>query len=67
MLDKIWVALKFGGLTLKTLKLDGCQFSKKLLTSPPGLKEFFSTVVMLKYISFAETLLPSDVLKYVVS
>lgn len=67
-LDKLWNGLKFGGLTLKTLKLSGCHFAprkaKDLTTIPPGLKEFFSSVVSLKYITFADTPLPVDVLKY---
>uniref|UniRef100_A0A914UX18 Uncharacterized protein n=1 Tax=Plectus sambesii TaxID=2011161 RepID=A0A914UX18_9BILA len=68
-LDKLWNGLKFGGLTLKTLKLAGCHFAarkaKDLSTTPAGLKEFFSSVVALKHISFADTPLPVDVLKAV--
>ncbi|KJH42166.1 leucine Rich repeat-containing domain protein [Dictyocaulus viviparus] len=91
-LDKIWAALKYGGLQIEKLHLGGCYAGKKspecaqvtkrrrlgrlrltlqiIDSSKNGnsntahqVKEFFSMAVSLSHISFANTLLPADIMK----
>ncbi|KAJ1374635.1 LRR [Parelaphostrongylus tenuis] len=62
-LDKIWAALKYGGLQIEKLCLGGCYAGKKSPDCAQLVKEFFSMAVNLSHISFANTILPADILK----
>uniref|UniRef100_A0A1I7YRM4 Carm_PH domain-containing protein n=1 Tax=Steinernema glaseri TaxID=37863 RepID=A0A1I7YRM4_9BILA len=59
-IDRLWSALKFGGLQLRELRLDGCAVLKKNKDGPQAIKEYFSGVVQLEEISFAGTQLHPD-------
>ncbi|TKR93236.1 hypothetical protein L596_007730 [Steinernema carpocapsae] len=62
-IDRLWSALKFGGLQLRELRLDGCSVLKKNKDGPQAIKEYFSGVVQLEEISFSGTQLSPDSLK----
>ncbi|EYB97063.1 hypothetical protein Y032_0143g2366 [Ancylostoma ceylanicum] len=62
-LDKIWAALKYGGLQIEKLCLGGCNVGKKPADCVQLVKEFFSMAVNLSHINFANTLLPADLMK----
>ncbi|VDM57931.1 unnamed protein product [Angiostrongylus costaricensis] len=62
-LDKIWAALKYGGLQIEKLCLGGCYRTDLWLIHCDQVKEFFSMAVNLSHISFANTILPADIMK----
>lgn len=62
-LDKIWAALKYGGLQIEKLCLGGCYAGKKSSDCAQLVKEFFSMAVNLSHISFTNTILPADIMK----
>ncbi|EGT50212.1 CBN-CRML-1 protein [Caenorhabditis brenneri] len=64
-LDKLWNALKFGGLQIEKLLLNGCVLGGKKSEGVQTAKEYFSMVVNLSHISFNNTSMPSDYLKAV--
>ncbi|CAJ0574274.1 unnamed protein product, partial [Mesorhabditis spiculigera] len=61
-LDKLWPALKYGGLQVERLILSGCQVGSKKV--PPELsqtvKEFFAMAVGLVEVDFSHTVLPTE-------
>ncbi|CAI2311134.1 unnamed protein product [Caenorhabditis sp. 36 PRJEB53466] len=63
-LDKLWNALKYGGLQIEKLFLNGCSMGKKS-DGVQTAKEYFSMAVNLSHISFNNTPMPSDYLKAV--
>lgn len=63
-LDKLWNSLKFGGLQIEKLILNGCSLSKKS-EGVQTAKEYFSMAVNLSHISFNNTSMPSEYLKAV--
>ncbi|KAK0424292.1 hypothetical protein QR680_008595 [Steinernema hermaphroditum] len=62
-IDRLWSALKFGGLQLRELRLDGCSVLKKNKDGPQAIKEYFSGVVQLEEISFSGTQLHPESVK----
>lgn len=63
-IDKLWPALKLGGLQLESLRLAGCQVGKKnkenfLIT----VKELFSSMVNLKELDLSGTIVGSEALQ----
>ncbi|VDO84435.1 unnamed protein product [Heligmosomoides polygyrus] len=60
-LDKLWAALKYGGLQIEKLYVGGCHAGKK--PADCQVKEFFSMAVNLSHISFANTVLPAEMMK----
>ncbi|XGW24929.1 hypothetical protein V3C99_006403 [Haemonchus contortus] len=62
-LDKIWAALKYGGLQIEKLYLGGCYAGKKASDYAQQVKEFFSMAVNLSVISFTNTILPTELMK----
>ncbi|KAK6029747.1 leucine Rich repeat-containing domain protein [Ostertagia ostertagi] len=62
-LDKIWAALKYGGLQIEKLYLGGCYAGKKASDYAQQVKEFFSMAVNLSFISFTNTILPAELMK----
>uniref|UniRef100_A0A8R1DP24 Carm_PH domain-containing protein n=1 Tax=Caenorhabditis japonica TaxID=281687 RepID=A0A8R1DP24_CAEJA len=61
-LDKLWNALKFGGLQIEKLFLSGCSIGKKS-EGVQTAKEYFSMAVNLSHISFNNTSMSSEYLK----
>uniref|UniRef100_A0A1I7U4H1 Carm_PH domain-containing protein n=1 Tax=Caenorhabditis tropicalis TaxID=1561998 RepID=A0A1I7U4H1_9PELO len=64
-LDKLWNALKFGGLQIEKLLLNGCTLGGKRSEGVQTAKEYFSMAVNLTHISFNNTSMPSEYLKSV--
>ncbi|WKX92118.1 hypothetical protein Q1695_010278 [Nippostrongylus brasiliensis] len=62
-LDKIWAALKYGGLQIEKLYLGGCYAGKRPAECVQQVKEYFSMAVNLSHISFANTVLPAELMK----
>ncbi|CAD6184749.1 unnamed protein product [Caenorhabditis auriculariae] len=62
-LEKIWPALKYGGLQIEKLLLGGCFVAKKAIENLQAVKEYFSMAVNLSQINFNNTTLPSEFLK----
>ncbi|KAK6054158.1 leucine Rich repeat-containing domain protein [Cooperia oncophora] len=62
-LDKIWAALKYGGLQIEKLYLGGCYAGKKAAECAQQVKEFFSMAVNLSVINFVNTILPAELMK----
>ncbi|KAI6179615.1 Carm-PH domain-containing protein [Aphelenchoides besseyi] len=62
-IDRLWTALKFGGLQLEQLNLSGCQTSKKIKESASLVKELFACMVNLEELNLAGTQLTPDVLR----
>ncbi|KAI6170504.1 Carm-PH domain-containing protein [Aphelenchoides bicaudatus] len=63
IVDRLWSALKFGGLQLEQLILSGCQSSRKMKDSANQAKELFSCMVNLEELTLAGTMLSNDLLK----
>ncbi|KAI6234521.1 Carm-PH domain-containing protein [Aphelenchoides fujianensis] len=63
LLDRLWSALKFGGLQLEQLNLSGCQTSKKMKESASLVRELFGCMVNLEELNLAGTALTPDVLR----
>lgn len=63
-LEKVWAAMKYGGLQIEKLLFGGCSISKKL-EGVQAVKEYFSMAVNLTHVSFNNTQLPADFLKAV--
>lgn len=64
-LDKLWSPLKFGGLQIEKLLLNGCVLGGKKSEGVQTAKEYFSMAVNLSHISFNNTSMPSEYLKAV--
>lgn len=64
-LDKLWNSLKFGGLQIEKLLLNGCSLGGKKSEGVQTAKEYFSMAVNLTHISFNNTSMPSEYLKAV--
>ncbi|EFP10191.1 CRE-CRML-1 protein [Caenorhabditis remanei] len=64
-LDKLWNSLKFGGLQIEKLLLNGCTLGGKKSEGVQTAKEYFSMAVQLTHISFNNTSMPSEYLKAV--
>ncbi|CAJ0946514.1 unnamed protein product, partial [Mesorhabditis belari] len=64
-LEKLWPALKYGGLQMEKLILAGCVVGPKKITSEHAqpVKEFFAMAVGLTEINLSNTSLPPDILK----
>ncbi|PAV68198.1 hypothetical protein WR25_19346 isoform H [Diploscapter pachys] len=62
-LDKLWSALKFGGLQIEKLYLGGCFVGKRPAETCQLVKEYFSIAVNLSHINFSNTVLPSETMK----
>jgi hypothetical protein len=63
LVDRLWSALKLGGLQLEKLNLSGCLSSKKMKESASQVKELFSCMVNLEELNLSGTILNSDLLK----
>jgi hypothetical protein len=63
LVDRLWSALKFGGLQIEQLNLSGCQSSKKIKESATQAKDLFSCMVNLEELNLAGTVMSSDLLK----
>lgn len=63
LVDRLWSALKFGGLQLEQLNLSGCQTSRKMKDSASQVKELFSCMVNLEELNLAGTQMNGDLLK----
>lgn len=62
--DKLWSALKLGGLQLERLSLAGCQIGKKNKQNfHLTIKELFSSMINLKELNLSGTIISFDVLK----
>ncbi|CAO4361380.1 unnamed protein product [Caenorhabditis nigoni] len=64
-LDKLWNSLKFGGLQIEKLLLNGCTLGGKKSEGVQTAKEYFSMAVNLTHISLNNTSMPSEYLKAV--
>lgn len=63
VIDKLWSALKLGGIQLETLNLSGCQSLKKHKEGVSSIKELFACMVNLKELNLANTHLNADLLQ----
>ncbi|CAD5208828.1 unnamed protein product [Bursaphelenchus xylophilus] len=63
LVDKLWSALKLGGLQLEQLNLSGCQTLKKHKEGVGSVKELFSCMVNLKELNLSNTPLSADLLQ----
>jgi Ran GTPase-activating protein (RanGAP) involved in mRNA processing and transport len=67
-LDKIWSSLKYGGLRLKVLRINGCIMktstqAKNASPTSTNLKDFFASAVALRTVSMVECRMSPDSLK----
>lgn len=66
IIDKLWPALKLGGLQLERLRLAGCQTGKKNKENfQLTVKELFSSMVNLKELDLSGTMVGAEVLQNV--
>lgn len=66
--DKIWAALKLGGLLLENLRLAGCHASKKIKDNTlMTVKELFSSMINLKELDLAGTSVGSGILQSILT
>lgn len=61
--DRLWSALKFGGLQLEELLLSGCHSSKKGKECGQLVKELFGCMVNLKRLDVSRSPLGADILQ----
>lgn len=68
--DRLWPALKLGGLKLEILRLAGAQSNKKLSSRDNTsviVRELFSSMVNLKELDLAGTLIAPEILQNILS
>lgn len=65
--DRLWSALKLGGLQLEELLLSGCHSSKKGRESGQLVKELFSCMVKLKRLDISRAPLGAEILQSILA
>ncbi|CAD5206165.1 unnamed protein product [Bursaphelenchus okinawaensis] len=63
LIDKLWSALKLGGLQLEQLNISGCQSMKKHKEGVASIKELFACMVNLKELNLSNTPLSAELLQ----